>query len=238
MKTRKHFPLRSSFLVFVMIGLFFVGTRTTPVFADDATDASQLVTRAQLSFEGFMTAGEMEPFRSLMTNARGVFIAPQILKGAFVFGVSGGSGILLARDPLSGKWAGPAFYTIGGLSFGLQAGGEASELILLAMTERGVNALLSDSVRLGADIGIAVGPVGMGAKAATANLSADIIAFARSKGLYGGISVEGAVVKTRNDWNDAYYGTITNAKDILILRKVHNPQTDQLIGMVTKAAGD
>jgi Uncharacterized conserved protein len=175
-------------------------------------------------------------FAKLLKDAQGVFIAPQILKGAFIFGASGGNGVFVVRDQKTGTWSEPAFYTIGEASFGLQAGGEASEMILLAMTQRGVTALLGDSAKLGADVGVAVGPVGMGAAASTANLSADIISFASSKGLYGGIALDGAVVKVRNGLNEAYYHRMkVTPTDILIARTVTNPQALSLTKTVTAA---
>ena len=99
-----------------------------------------------------MVDQEIEAIRDLMTKARGVFIAPQVLKGAFIVGASGGSGVFLAREDPVKTWSGPAFYTIGSVSFGLQIGGEASEVVLLAMTERGVSAMLGSTVKLGADV--------------------------------------------------------------------------------------
>jgi hypothetical protein len=123
-------------------------------------DARQLVERAKLSFEGMIVAPEMDGLRDLIRRAKGVFIAPQVLRGAFIFGVSGGSGVFFARSERPGQWKGPAFYTIGEASFGFQAGADASEVALLAMTDRGVNALLSTSVKLGADASVAAGPVG------------------------------------------------------------------------------
>ena len=150
-------------------------------------------------------------------------------------GVSGGSGVFLARGEKT--WYGPAFYTIGGASFGLQIGGQASEVVLVAMSERGVMSLLSTSAKLGADAGIAVGPIGIGAAAATANLSADIISFSRAKGLYGGVSLDGAVVAVRDGLNDAYYGKRVRPTDILIRHDVANPQSEGLIQAVEKTAG-
>ncbi|HWT81662.1 MAG TPA: lipid-binding SYLF domain-containing protein, partial [Candidatus Methylomirabilis sp.] len=126
---------------------------------------------------------------------------------------------------------------IGEVSFGLQIGGEASEIILVAMTERGVSALLSASTKLGANTSIAVGPVGAGAAAATQNLSADIISFGRAKGLYAGISVDGAIVGVRGSLNKGYYGKEVTPTDILIKRKVRNPKSKGLIDAVSKVAG-
>jgi lipid-binding SYLF domain-containing protein len=205
--------------------------------ADDALEARHLVEKSVLTLETFAKAPEMEALRDLIKDARGVFVAPQILKGAFIVGAAGGSGVFVARDSKSGKWVGPAFYTIGEASFGLQIGGNASEVILLAMTERGVKAMLESSVKLGGDVGVTAGPVGMGAAASTANLSADIVSFGRSKGLYAGISLDGAIVKTRNGWNSAYYGKkSTTATDILKKKNVHNAHAAGLLNEVAKLA--
>lgn len=207
-------------------------------FADHAMDAKQLVEKSKLTFDTFVAKKEMGAFRDLLKKAKGVFISPEMLEGAFIFGVSGGSGVLVARETGTGSWNGPAFYTIGEVSFGFQAGGKASEVIMLAMTDRGVNALLSPSVKLGADVGVAAGPVGAGASAATANISADILTFALSKGLYAGISLQGAVVTVRGEWNEAYYNKPgVTPTDILIRKDVSNSESGKLIAAVSKAAG-
>jgi lipid-binding SYLF domain-containing protein len=160
-----------------------------------------------------------------------------MLRGAFIVGGSGGSGVLVARDDKAGQWHGPAFYTLGGASFGFQAGADAAEVIILAMTERGVTKLLSPQVKLGADISVAAGPVGAGTSAATAGLSADLISFSMSKGLYGGFSVDGSVAGVRTALNQAYYGKPVTPADILIKGAVKNPQAAALIDAVTKLAG-
>lgn len=236
MKTTKcGYRIMRGLLIGALI-LAFSGM-TSMVCANDAKDSTQLVDKARMTLENFVKAAEMEGFRNLLRDARGVFIAPQILKGAFIIGASGGSGVFLVRDRKTGQWTGPAFYTIGEASFGFQAGGQASEVILLAMTDRGVTALLGSNVKLGADIGIAAGPVGMGAAASTANLSADIVSFSRSQGLYGGIALDGAVVKERTGLNNAYYSkkTITPT-DILIRRTVTNPRSESLLEAISRAA--
>jgi lipid-binding SYLF domain-containing protein len=221
----------------LLLGLGATSGAPGPAAADDRLEARHLVERAKLTFDTFMANPDMGGFRDLLRRAKGVFISPQVLKGAFIFGVSGGSGVFLARDRKSGQWGGPAFYTIGEVSFGLQIGGEASQVVFVALTDRGVTALLSDSVKLGADVGVAVGPVGMGADASTANLSGDIIAFSISKGLYGGVSLEGAVVATRGDWNRAYYGMPQVAPvEILVQRKVRSQHAQELLNAVAAGA--
>jgi lipid-binding SYLF domain-containing protein len=206
-----------------------------PVAADDALEARQLAEKAQLTIESFVADANMEAVHDLIKKAKGVFIAPQLLKGAFIVGASGGSGVFLARHDQT--WSEPAFYTPGGVSFGLQAGGEASEVVLLVMSDRGVKALLGHNFKLGADASVALGPVGAGVAGATAALSADIISFSRAKGLYGGISLDGSVIAVREAWNHAYYGKSVTPTDILIHRSVHNPHSSGLVAAVTKASG-
>jgi lipid-binding SYLF domain-containing protein len=195
------------------------------------------VEKSKVSFDNFVAVKDLAGFRDLLKKAKGVFVSPRMLEGAFVFGASGGSGVFVVRDPQTGGWNGPAFYTVGEVSFGFQVGAKDSQVIMLAMTERGVNALLSPSVKLGADISAAAGPVGAGASAATANISADIISYSLSKGLYGGLSLEGAVVGVRNQWNEAYYKKPgVTPTDILIRKDVSNPESAKLIAAVSKAA--
>jgi SH3 domain-containing YSC84-like protein 1 len=186
---------------------------TAPAAADaakDALEAQQLVERAKLTVESFASDKAIgKPVSDLIKKAKGVYIAPEVLRGAFVVGASGGSGVLLVRGD-KGELQGPAFYTIGGASFGLQAGADKSEVVLLIMTDRGVSSMLASSVKLGADLSVAAGPIGAGATAETANVSADILTFARAKGLYAGASLEGAVVAKRAGLNEAYY----NKKDV------------------------
>ncbi len=206
-----------------------------PSAADDALEAKQLVEKARYTLENFLADPNMGALRDMMKQAKGVFISPQLLKGAFIIGGQGGSGVFLVRDEKSGKWSDPAFYTLGGVSFGLQAGGEAAEVVLVVMSERGVSTMLRSNFKLGADASVAAGPVGAGVGGATAELSADIVAFTRAKGLYGGISLEGSVVAVRDKWNNAYYRKTVTPTDILVHRQVRNPESAGLIQAITKA---
>jgi lipid-binding SYLF domain-containing protein len=162
-----------------------------------------------------------------------VLIAPEIVKAGFILGGSGGRGVLLARNAKTGKWVGPAFYTLATGSVGFQAGISVSEVVMLVMTEKGLNSLLSTSFKVGGDVSVAAGPVGAGAKS---NIAADLISYSRAKGIYGGLNLDGTVVSTNDEWNSAYYGKAVTPPDILIRQNVRNPQAIPLQRQVAKAA--
>jgi SH3 domain-containing YSC84-like protein 1 len=208
---------------------------SAPTWADDAQDARQLVEKAKLTVEQFQADPNMDGFRGLAKKAQGMLILPQMVRAAFIVGASGGSGVLVARD--AAGWHGPTFHTLGGASFGFQAGADAAEVIILTMTERGVTKLLSPQVKLGGDISVTAGPVGAGAAAASAGLSADLISYSMAKGLYGGFSVDGSVVGVRTALNQAYYGKAVSPTDVLLKGTVRNPQASALLESVTKLAG-
>ncbi len=206
-----------------------------PAEDKDRVEAQQLVERAQMTFNNVIADEKMAAMRDLLPRAKGVFIMPQELKGAFIVGAQGGNGVLVKRVGNTNDWAGPAFYTVGGASVGLQAGARAAEVILLVMSERGIAAFMSNSFKLGADAGLAVGPVGMGASAATANLSADILSFSDPKGLYAGLALSGAVVATRDKWNQAFYGKPVKPTEILV-QNLKGPQAAGLLKAVAVAS--
>jgi lipid-binding SYLF domain-containing protein len=207
--------------------LFVATTFAAAVTAVPATAASKqqkLVDDARYVAERFAGDQSLEWVHDNIGRAKGIFIVPQQVKAGFIFGGSNGSGVLLARDPQSGVWSYPAFYTMSSMTFGLQIGGQVSEIVLLIMTQKGMDALRSSDFKLGGDVSVAAGPVGVGAKAQTA----DVVAFARAKGLYGGLNLEGAVVTTRREWNDSYYGRTASPSDILFNHAVSNSNADAL----------
>lgn len=173
-----------------------------------------------------------------LKDARGVLIFPQIIKGGFFLGGSGGTGVFLARDRTTGAWSYPAFYTLGSVTFGLQIGGEAAEVVMLAMSQKAINTLLSSSVKLGGDVSIAAGPVGGGAKGSLAvpDVTADFLSFTRTKGLYAGLNLEGSVLGVRTGLNEAFYGVGALPIDILIMNKVKNPSAEELRAALEKAS--
>ncbi|MBI4763768.1 MAG: lipid-binding SYLF domain-containing protein [Deltaproteobacteria bacterium] len=238
MKGKDQFLRRGKFWlpVIILLTLISLILQPAPALANGKQEASQLVVKARFLVESFMGDPNLEGFRDLIKRAKAVFLVPDLLKGAFIVGASGGNGLLLVADPKTGTWDGPAFYTVGGASFGLQIGGSASDTAILIMTERGITSFLGNSLKLGADVGVAAGPIGLGASAATANLSVDLISFSRSRGLYGGVSLDGSVVAVRDDLNAAFYGRKVTPTDIFIRHEVKNPEASVLIEEVVKAA--
>lgn len=218
-------------LTTILLFFFTVTFFSLPANADYYSEPTELVTRAASVYKGFMSDPNMEWFQRNVGRARGIFIVPQMLRGGFIIGGSGGRGLLVALDELSAKWSSPAFYSMGSVSFGLQIGADSSEIILLIMTERGLNALLSTDYKLGADVSVAAGPVGASAKAQTA----DILAFGRAQGIFGGVSIEGAAITPLYDWNRQYYGKPVQIFDILINQTLNNPQADSLRQLLPKA---
>jgi lipid-binding SYLF domain-containing protein len=140
--------------------------------------------------------------------------------------------VVLSRDEKAGVWRGPSFATAGAATAGFQAGVSVAEIVMMAMTDKGKDALLSNKFQVGTDVSVAAGPVGAGVAAATT----DILQFVRAKGLYGGFNVEGTVIAVRDSLNEAYYGKKVAPVDILAKGEATNPQADALIKELTGTA--
>jgi lipid-binding SYLF domain-containing protein len=219
-----------SFAIATLIAAVLLGTTAPAAMAKDEEDGQAIVDKARVTLSEFMREKDFESFRTHIKKAKGVLIYPQVLKAGFVLGGSGGNGVLLVKDA-KGEWSNPAFYTMGAVSFGLQIGGEAAEVILLVNSQKGVDSLLASKVKLGGDASIALGPVGAGGKT---DLTADFISYAKSKGLYAGMNLEGSVIDVREGLNKAYYGKPTTPVDILVKRDVSNKGADALLEELKK----
>jgi lipid-binding SYLF domain-containing protein len=216
-------------MTIAFIGLLIISL-TSPV---SASDQQALVDRARITFESFMADQNMTWLQENLHAAKGLVIVPSLLKAGFIFGGSGGSGVLIVPDAKTGKWSQPAFYTIGSVTFGLQIGGEAAEVIMYVRTQKAVDRMLTSRLKFGGDTSISVGPVGAGAKA---NVVADILSFSRSRGAFAGLSLEGAVVSVRDEWNSNFYGKPVRPVDILVKNAVSNPGSAGLREAVAKAS--
>ena len=204
---------------------------TAPALAQ--SEQQKLVNSASKTLSNFLRDPDMTWLQNNIGRAKAVLIAPQIAKAGFIFGGSGGRAVLIAHESPAGKWGGPAFYTLATASVGFQAGVSVSENVTLVMTEKGLNSLLANSVKVGADASVAAGPVGVGAKS---DIVADLVTFSRAKGVYGGLNLDGTVIAPANDWNNTYYGKNVLPPDILIRMSAHNKQADALLNQVAKAA--
>ena len=214
-----------------MVAVVSLGFAATSAQAQ--SEQQKLVNAADVTLSNFMRDPEMKWLQQNIHRAKGVLISPEIVKAGFIIGGSGGRGVLVARE-LSNKWVGPAFYTLATASVGFQAGVAASEMVTLVMTEKGMNSLLSSSFKFGADASVAAGPVGAGAKS---DVVADLIAFSRSKGVYGGLNLDGTVVSTNDDWNTAYFGKKVLPPDILVRANVSNMGAQQAAGQHRQGDG-
>jgi lipid-binding SYLF domain-containing protein len=153
----------------------------------------------------------------LFEKAVCVGIVPSEIKGAFVVGGTYGRGVLVCRQHGDGPWGAPSMFTLGAGSFGFQIGGEATDVVFIVKNEAGARKLVQDSVKLGGDISATAGPVGRTAEGATdAQLHAEILSYSRTRGLFAGASLDGAVVKQDKDDNRDLYGRKITAKEILI----------------------
>jgi lipid-binding SYLF domain-containing protein len=204
-------------LSFALFGVVVAtaGCGTTP---ETRSDTTQQVRTAQATLANFQNDPEMRWFRDNVNKARAVIISPRVTRAGFIFGGSGGEALVLARDK-GGRWDGPAFYNMGAGSVGFQIGVDVSEVVILVMSDKALDALLSSSLKLGGDASIAAGPVGVGASS-TANT--DMVSFARSKGAYAGVSFEGAVISPDAGANSAFYGKPVSPADILVRGSARN----------------
>lgn len=205
----------------------------TPALAADAMEQQQLVDKAKMTVEAFAAdPGAGPATREMKGEAKALFIVPQFTRGAFVFGGAGGSGVLLVRDEKTKKWSEPAFYTIGSASFGLQIGGDVSEMIFVVRNQKGLEEFYRTDFKLGADVSMAVGPVGEGASAK--GITADIVAYAKKKGAFVGMAVDGSVIAVSDDSNTAYYGKPVRPTDIIVKQSVSNPKSTDLRNAAAK----
>jgi lipid-binding SYLF domain-containing protein len=172
----------------------------------------------------------------LLDKAVCVGIVPSEVKFAFGVGGSFGRGVLVCRKGGNGKWDAPSMFTMGGASVGFQIGGEATDVVFLVMNPGGMKKLVEDSVKLGAELSVAAGPVGRSADGATdAELHAEILSYSRSRGLFAGASLDGAVYKQDEDSNQKIYGHRVTAKEILIDGSVPTPHAARFLdGVLTK----
>jgi lipid-binding SYLF domain-containing protein len=162
--------------------------------------------------------------QSILKRAEGIVVIPTLVKGGFIVGASHGKGVMSIRDQKTGQWSRPAFMDLGGGSVGWQIGVQSTDLVLLVMNRGGLDDLMKSGFKLGGQASVAAGPVGRTAEAATdARFGSKLLGYSRSKGLFAGLSLEGASLNDDHSGNEDFYGRRMGAREVFALSEVPNP---------------
>ena len=218
----------------VLLGLGLGLAFLLPGVAWAQGNVQALVDRSTLTLEDMMQPAASDQAAAMLQRARAVLICPRVFKAGFIVGGSGGACVLAARAA-NGTWSYPAFFSIGSGSLGLQLGIQDSEMVLMVLTNRGLNALLSSHFTIGADASAVVATIGGGVQGATTTAAgADIVAFVKSRGAFVGLSLSGSVLSARSSWDQAYYGRPVGARQIVMQMAASNPGADPLRAVLTR----
>ena len=186
--------------------------RTAKQRKKDINDATKTATKAVEVFNQIMAAPDKAIPMDLLDKAEAIAIFPGVVNAGFIFGGRGGTGIICRRTATG--WSAPAFFKIGGGSFGAQIGAQKIDLIMLVMNDNGLKGLLEDKFEMGGEASVAAGPVGRQTSATTnATLDAAILSYSRAKGLFAGVALKGTVINPDNDKNQSVYSR--DAREIL-----------------------
>jgi len=207
----------------LLMSILVAASILTPAIANENKQIKKL-SAAEDVIRMSATAPDKGIPKELLGRAECIGVFPGLKKAAFVVGGEFGRGVFTCRQK-DGAMGAPAFFTIGGGSFGWQFGGEEADLVLLIMNENGVKHLLQDKFTLGGEASAAAGPIGRTAEAATdAQMHAEILSWSRSRGVFLGASLEGTVIKPNKKATEEFYGKPVTATDILVAQSVHAPR--------------
>jgi lipid-binding SYLF domain-containing protein len=207
-----------------------------PLVAHAQTEQQTLVDRATLTVQEMLSDANNTEARQVLANAKGALVCPRVFKAGFILGGQAGNCVLVGRS--NGAWSDPAFYAMGSGSIGFQIGIQDAEFIFVVLTDRGLRALLDSQFKFGADASVAVATIGAGiGGATTAALRADIVAFAQTRGLFAGVSLDGTLISAKSDWNQDYYGQPLAAQQIVLGGAGQNQGAAPLQEMLGRYAG-
>src|SRR2546423_14512684 len=216
----------------VMSVIALLGTASAGTGREDAVDR---LAKSVDVIHAIMTTPDKGIPEEVLSNAKCILVVPDLIKGGFIFGGKHGRGVATCRT--SGGWSAPAFVSVGGGSWGLQIGVEGVDLVMLVMNEQGFQHLLSSKFQLSGEGSAAAGPVGRHASAGTDwKMNTQMLTYSRSKGLFAGITLEGAVVQQDDDSTKAIYGKNVNFRNILS-GKVSTPQSAEAFMRAVADAG-
>lgn len=202
----------------------------TALSADDVKEVDRVENAGKVMSE-ILNVPEDIP-QDLLDKSYCVVVLPSVLKAAFIFGGSYGRGVMTCRrgPNFNGPWGPPTMMALEGASFGLQLGGEATDFVLLMMSDRSAKGVLTSKVKLGGDISAAAGPKGRDMSAATdATMRAEILSYSRARGVFAGISLEGSTLRPDNDANKKLYNEDIKAEDIVLKDEVKAPPSAHLL---------
>ena len=198
--------------------LFLIFTFSYPNLSfsdnDKKVTAIKLIHSSESSLKKLIQNDELSSLKEYLKNSRAIIIFPEIYEGGLIFGAKGGNGILLIRRSET-EFSGPFYYSIGGLSFGLQVGFKSAQVVMTIMTNRGLNSILKERVKLGVDVDTALINSGVGFSAESTLRLADIYSFSDNAGLFVGGSLEGTYLQPRNDLNRIIHGNELSSDEIL-----------------------
>ena len=202
-------------LAFVALIVVIVVLPTSrPTAQDDGAAEADRIARAVEVLEAIMAADDSAIPTAILGRAQGIAVFPGTTRAGLGFGGMRGRGILSARN--DGNWSDPAFLTLTGGSFGLQIGVQRSDIILVIMVREGLDNLVSNQFSIGVDAGLAAGPVGRNAAAATdIQLSAEILSYSRARGLFAGVTINGSTIRQDVDANERFYGSRLETRRIV-----------------------
>lgn len=205
---------------------FVIVALSLATLSAQSPDEARRISDSIIVLDEIMAAADQSVPRSILEKAVGVAVFPSLLKGGFVVGGQRGKGILSVRDKQTGLWSAPAFLTITGGSIGAQIGAQAIDLVLVVNNDRGLQQLVKNQFKIGADAGVAAGPVGREASAATdLQLRAQILSYSRARGLFAGITLNGATIRQDRDANERFYGTAYRTGQIVFEGRAGAPQS-------------
>ena len=204
----------------ISIGIVFTLFLVSGAWADGSKQRKILRT-SQLVLEEIQKSPDQQIPMNLISKAKAIIVFPTMLKAGFFVGARYGKGIASVRSEETGEWGPPAFLFTTGGSFGFQFGAQTIDLILLVMSQRGLEGLLNEQFTLGGDIAISAGPEGRHAEAsADVFMQGEIYSYSRSKGLFGGVSLKGTIITSDSDANLIYYGHPYTSEEILLTKQV------------------
>jgi lipid-binding SYLF domain-containing protein len=201
--------MKRSALPFAVIAILALTAIVNPLVAQRSPeDELKRVTEATTVLEEIMGAADKAVPRAIMEKAEGIAVFPSMIKGGLVVGAQHGRGIMSVRNKQTGGWSSPAFLSITGGSFGAQIGVQSIDLVLVINGQRGLEQLVKNQFKIGADASAAAGPVGRDASASTdLQMRAQILSYSRSRGLFAGVTLNGSTIRQDRDANERFYGT-------------------------------